>query len=125
MRLLSLLVGNDMIEVHVCWWSGKEKVYWNGTEVSSKWHFLGSRHFFTVDAPDGSGIDKIRVKTSYGMMGYQYDVFYNDQCLLASSRTDISRVNRDDWDRPTEKVVHVPRKSAEKLSLKELEEQLV
>jgi len=125
MRLLSLPVGNDLIEVHVCMWTGKEKVYWNGEQVSSKWHCFGSRHFFTVDAPGGEGIDTVRVLTSYGIMGYRYDVFYNDQCLLASGRTDISLVNKGSWDQPKQKVVHVSRKPAEELSLKELEEQLV
>lgn len=125
MRLLSLPIAADLLEVHVCFWSGKEKVYWNGTEVSSKWHFLGSKHHFTVDTPDGSGIDNIRVNTSYGMMGYQYDVFYNTKCLLASGRTDVSRVQGNWEPGKSANPVHVSRRQPEKLSLEELEEQLV
>ena len=125
MRILSLPVDEDLLEVHVCWWSGKEKVYWNGTEVSSKWHFIGSKHHFTVDAPDGSGIDNIRVTTSYGWLGYQYDVFYNAKCLLASGRTKVSRVQSNWEGGGSAKPVHVPRRKQEELSLEELEEQLV
>ena len=93
MRLLSLPIGDDLLEVHNSMWSGVEKVYFNGQLASEGFSFFGRQHYFTVDSPDGEGVDKFRVEVSMGLFGVTVDVFRNDRCLLASSKTPVSRVD--------------------------------
>lgn len=90
MRVLSLPIGNDLLEIYINMWKSQEMVYFNGQLASKKTHFIGTSHHFTTDAVHSFGVDHFRVVTSYGWMGFRYDVFKNDQCLLASGRTKIS-----------------------------------
>lgn len=95
MRILSLPIDDDLLEVHNSHWTGEEKIYFNGTLTSSGCSFFGKNHYFTVDAPDGNGVDKYRVEVGmnwYG--GFSVDVFRNDRCLLASNRTPLTRVDQ-------------------------------
>ncbi len=114
MRILSLPIDDDLLEVHNSLWTGEEKVYFNGQMTSSGCSLFGRNHYFTVDAPDGSGVDKYRVEIGMNWMGgATVDVFRNDRCLLASSKTPISRVDprlqRDGDSRP----FHVRREGAD------------
>ena len=93
MRLLSLPIQDDLLEVHANSWSGQESIYFNGQLASSGFSVFGRHHYFTVDAVDGDGIDKYRVEISMSWTGVAIDVFRNDRCLLASSKTPISRVD--------------------------------
>ena len=93
MRLLSLPINDDLLEVHNSIWSGVESIYFNGQLASSGFSMFGRHHYFTVDAADGDGIDKFRVEISMTWSGIVVDVFRNDRCLLASSKTPISRVD--------------------------------
>jgi hypothetical protein len=129
MRVMSLPVGNDLLELKINMWIGKEEVFWNGVSVSSKTHFLGTEHGFNVESADGAGVDVYRVVTSYGWMGYQYDVFCNEKCLLGSSRTSIHQVapNQEPVMRRRRRPaaeVH-GRRAERELSLEELEDGLV
>ncbi|WP_273446885.1 hypothetical protein [Neolewinella agarilytica] len=90
MRVLSLPIGNDLLEIHINLWKSQETVYFNGQLASKKTHFIGTSHHFTTDAVHSFGVDHFRVVTSYGWMGFRYDVFKNDHCLLASGRTNVS-----------------------------------
>jgi len=131
MRVLALPVENNLLELKINMWSGKEMVYWNGKQVSKKTHFLGSRHTFEVERLDGSGADIFYVLTSYGWMGYRYDVFRNNTCLLGSScRSPLQPGNVAGAAKPRRpagsEVKTVYRQTTrEELSLEELEEQLV
>jgi hypothetical protein len=94
MRILSLPLGDDLIEIHNSVWTGEEKVYFNGQLASTGRSFFGRNHYFTVDRVDGQGIDKFRVEISMTWFGsIAVDIFHNDRCLLASSKTPISRVD--------------------------------
>lgn len=130
MRVLALPVGNDLLEVKINMWTSKEMVYWNGTEVSKKTHFLGSKHTFNVERANGPGVDVFRVITSYGWMGYRYDVYCNDKCLLGSScRAPLhagETMRENTVSRRNSGGGTVPRRTPmEELSLEELEKQLV
>ena len=105
MRVLSLPINDDLLEVHNSMWTGEEKVYFNGQLCSSGCSLLGRTHYFTVDAPEGESIDKYRVEIGMNWMGsVTIDVFRNDRCLLASSRTPSTRVDarmrRDNDSKP-------------------------
>ncbi|THH41135.1 hypothetical protein [Neolewinella litorea] len=94
MRILSLPIESDLLEVHNSLWSGEEKVFFNGSLASSGCSLFGRTHYFTVDAADGGGVDRYRVEIGmswYG--GCTVDVFRNDRCLLASCRTPLTRVD--------------------------------
>ncbi|MCP9237288.1 hypothetical protein [Lewinella sp. JB7] len=94
MRILSLPIDDDLLEVHNSLWTGEEKVYFNGQLASVGTSIFGRNHYFTVDAPGGDGIDKYRVEIGMSWIGWvTVDVFRNDRCLLASSKTPITRVD--------------------------------
>ncbi len=94
MRILSLPIHDDLLEVHNSLWTGEEKVYFNGHLASSGHSLFGRSHYFTVDAADGQGTDKFRVEIGMNWWGsVTVDVFRNDKCLLASSKTPVSRVD--------------------------------
>lgn len=111
MRILSLPIGDDLLEVHNSMWTGEEKVYFNGQLASSGASLFGRSHYFTVDAVDEEGvIDKYRVEISmswYG--GVTVDVFRNDRCLLASSKTPITRVDPRLLSEGDSKPYHIER----------------
>ncbi|WP_116127466.1 hypothetical protein [Lewinella sp. IMCC34183] len=95
MRILSLPINDDLLEIHNSIWTGEEKVYFNGELTSSGCSIFGRNHYFTVDAPDGESIDKYRVEIGMNWFGFiTVDVFRNDRCLLASNRTPITRVDQ-------------------------------
>ena len=94
MRILSLPIHDDLLEIHNNILTGEEKVYFNGQLASSGHSLFGRTHYFTADAPDGQGIDKFRVEIGMTWWGsITVDVFRNDRCLLASSKTPVSRVD--------------------------------
>ncbi|PPK84371.1 hypothetical protein CLV84_4141 [Neolewinella xylanilytica] len=94
MRILALPIQDDLLEVHNSLWTGEEKVYFNGQLASSGYSIFGRSHYFTVDAADGQGVDKYRVEIGMNWWGsVTVDVFRNDRCLLASSKTPVSRVD--------------------------------
>ncbi len=94
MRILSLPIDEDLLEVHNSLWTGEEKVYFNGQLASVGKSIFGRSHYFTVDARNGEGMDKFRVEIGMNWMGgVTVDVFRNDRCLLASARTPITRVD--------------------------------
>lgn len=95
MRILSLPIDDDLLEVHNSMWSGEEKVYFNGQLASSGASIFGRSHYFTVDSPDGNGVDKYRVEIGMSWFGgVSIDVFRNDRCLLASPKTPLTRLDQ-------------------------------
>lgn len=115
--MLSLPIGEDLLEVHNSMWTGEEKIYFNGQLASSGSSVFGRTHYFTVDAADSSGdVDKFRVEISMTWFGsVTVDVFRNDRCLLASNRTPISRVDGPArLDQPTAPRRHVRRLDSNK-----------
>ena len=79
MRILSLPINDDLLEVHNSMWSGEEMVYFNGHLASSGASLFGRSHYFTVDSPDGDGVDKYRVEIGMSWFGgVTIDVFRND-----------------------------------------------
>ncbi|CAH1002128.1 hypothetical protein LEM8419_03045 [Neolewinella maritima] len=117
MRLLSLPIGDDLLEVHNSIWTGVESIYFNGQLASSGFSFLGRHHYFTVDAAEGDGIDKFRVEISMGWSGVSVDVFCNDRCLLASSKTPISRVDQRLLPEGDSKPYHLKRAERQEQTL--------
>lgn len=110
MRILSLPIGNDLLEVHNSMWSGEEKVYFNGQLASAGASIFGRSHYFTVDSDDGSSIDKYRVEISMSWFGgVTVDVFRNDRCLLASSKTPLTRVDPRLLEAGDSKPYHIKR----------------
>ena len=110
MRILSLPIGEDLLEVHNSMWTGEEKVYFNGQLASSGYSILGKSHYFTVDAADGNGSDKFRVEIGMSWIGsITVDVFRNDRCLLASSKTPVSRVDPRTLPDQESKPYHIKR----------------
>ena len=110
MRILSLPINDDLLEVHNSIWTGEEKVYFNGQLASTGTSIFGRSHYFTVDAPDSTGVDKYRVEIGMNWMGsVTVDVFRNDRCLLASSKTPITRLDSRLQPNRDSKPYHVKR----------------
>lgn len=110
MRILSLPINDDLLEVHNSIWTGEEKVYFNGQLASSGFSLLGRNHYFTVDATERSGVDKYRVEIGMTWWGsITVDVFVNDRCLLASTKTPISRVDARTLPDGESKPYHIRR----------------
>ncbi|MEM9931725.1 MAG: hypothetical protein AAF840_18110 [Bacteroidota bacterium] len=109
MRVLSLPINDNLLELHINLWSSKDYGLWNGKEMSKKFHFIGSQHQFSVPSEDGFGEDIIRVNTSYHWMGYVYDVFLNDKCLLASGKTRMDHQRRRKMPAPERLDLNRPR----------------
>ncbi len=112
MRILSLPIEDDLLEVHNSVWTGEEKVYFNGQLASVGKSIFGRSHYFTVDALGGEGTDKFRVEIGMNWMGgVTVDVFRNDRCLLASARTPITRVDGRLLDQGDSRPFHLHRDS--------------
>lgn len=110
MRILSLPLNDDLLEVHNSMWSGEEKVYFNGQLASSGASIFGRSHYFTVDSPDGGAIDKYRVEIGMNWMGgVTVDVFRNESCLLASAKTPLTRVDARLLEGQDSKPYHLKR----------------
>lgn len=110
MRILSLPINDDLLEIHNSMWSGEERIYFNGQLASKGASFFGRSHYFTVDRSDGDGVDKFRVEIGMAWTGgITIDVFRNDKCLLASNRTPLTRVEANFQDRGDAKPYHVKR----------------
>lgn len=80
MKLLTFYSGDNEIRVHNDNWTGKEKVYYNDEEVSSKFSFFGAWHKFTV-IEQGEEV-KYVVNIKFGMWGLGFDVLRNDVPLM-------------------------------------------
>ena len=110
MRILSLPIDDDLLEVHNSLWTGEEKVYFNGQLASTGTSIFGRSHYFTVDSSGGNGVDKFRVEIGMNWMGgVTVDVFRNDRCLLASTKTPISRVDSRLLNVEDSKPYHIKR----------------
>ncbi len=110
MRILSLPIDDDLLEVHNNIWTGEEKVYFNGQLASVGASVFGRSHYFTVDAATGEGTDKFRVEIGMSWIGgVTVDVFRNDRCLLASTKTPITRVDGRLLDAGDSKPFHIKR----------------
>ena len=113
MRILSLPIGDDLLEVHNSIWTGEEQVYFNGQLASSGCSLFGRTHYFTADAPEGDATDKFRVEIGMNWLGgVTVDVFRNDRCLLASNRTPITRVDPRLRQENDSKPYHIRRRGA-------------
>ena len=113
MRILSLPINDDLLEIHNSMWTGEEKVYFNGQLASSGSSVFGRSHYFTVDGVDGQGIDKFRVEIGMNWFGgVTVDVFRNDRCLLASHKTPITRVDGRLFEGADSKPYHLKRDGA-------------
>ncbi|MBB4077527.1 hypothetical protein GGR28_000128 [Lewinella aquimaris] len=114
MRILSLPINDDLLEVHNSMWTGEEKIYFNGQLASAGTSVFGRSHYFTVDTPSGDGIDKFRVEIGMSWIGgVTVDVFRNDRCLLASSKTPITRVDARLLEGNDSKPYHIKRDGQE------------
>ena len=112
MRILALPIDDDLLEIHNSIWTGEEKIYFNGQLASSGYSVFGRDHYFTVDTPDGSAVDKYRVQIGMNWWGsVTVDVFRNDRCLLASSKTPVSRVDPRTLPDNEAKPYHISRDS--------------
>ena len=86
MKLISLNVGNDILEVHNNMWTGVETVTFNGYEVSRQFNWFRVDHDFSVSSEDGNGTDYFRVVILMNSMaGITVDVYRNEETLLAQS----------------------------------------
>ena len=92
MRYLSLPIGKDLLEFHNNCWTGVETIYFNGRKATEKFSFFGTTHHFTVENEAGE-TDHYYVRGSFSWYGLVFDIFRNDDCLLASSKTALTRVH--------------------------------
>ncbi|MTB51388.1 hypothetical protein [Lewinella sp. W8] len=86
MRLVSVPVGDNLLEVYNNMWTGVETVSFNGRTVSRQFNWFEGIHHFTVMADDGVSVDDYRVEIRFSMAGIVVDVYQNEVCLLAGSR---------------------------------------
>lgn len=85
MKIASISIGNNTIETYNNMWTGVEKVYFNGYEVSRQFNWFVGIHEFQITADDGVNKDYYRVEFRTDFSSTQYvktDIFRNGECIL-------------------------------------------
>jgi hypothetical protein len=85
MKIASISIGNNTIDTYNNMWTGIEKVYFNGNEVSKQFNWFVGIHEFQVTADDGINTDYYRVEFRTDFNSAQFiktDIFRNGECIL-------------------------------------------
>jgi hypothetical protein len=82
MKVMTLHHNGNQIEIHNSM-TGKETIYYNKEEVSSKWSLFGTLHSFTVEE-DGILID-YKVTSLLHVYGVGFDVWRDGEPIITFS----------------------------------------
>ena len=82
MKLMTIFQGENKIELHNSI-LGKETVYVNDREVSSKYSFWGTSHVF--DVQEGNDLIEYELITGLGMYGVTVDLYREGYAVIESS----------------------------------------
>lgn len=85
MKLASLSIGQDLIEVHNSMWTGVETVFINGQEVSRQFNWFNGVHKFQVMNQFAGVNDYYRVEFNTNFNSttmVDISIFLNEECIL-------------------------------------------
>lgn len=85
MKLASLSIGQDLIEVHNSMWTGVETVFINGQEVSRQFNWFNGVHKFQVMNQSTGVNDYYRVEFNANFNSttmVDISIFLNEECIL-------------------------------------------
>lgn len=84
MRYLTYFTAdNNRIDVTNDLLTGVEKIYYNGTMVSRKWSFFGSRHIFHITEGETDVTYEVAISIK-PLLRIGFDLFRNGKALLLS-----------------------------------------
>lgn len=86
---MTIYQGENKIELHNSIW-GKETIYVNNEEVSSKFSFFGTTHVFEVE--ESNEWIEYELKTGLGMYGVVVDMYRDGYPVIESSGCGSSKV---------------------------------